>query len=115
MLLCHISRVAALKKNNATCTIFDFHVFIALFCHWVFFMSFESFLFCFEAQIFTLALSIVSNQKKSISSSQIYVKPASVAFLLGVEKLMGSMLGPNRAIAKTLKDVPTAAMSDARH
>ena len=40
-----------------------------------------------------------------------------VVYLLGVGKVIGSMLGPNRVKDKDvkLKAVPTAAMSDARY
>ncbi len=38
-----------------------------------------------------------------------------VAYLLCVGKVMGSMLGPNRIIAKDVKVVPTDEMLDARH
>ena len=39
----------------------------------------------------------------------------TIAYLLGVGKVMGSMLGPNRVIAKDVKVVLIATMSVARH
>ncbi len=54
----------------------------------------------------------------NIKSSVIVIRPESVAYheayLLGVGKVMGSMLGPSHVIAKDVKKC-TAAISDAQH
>ncbi len=63
-------------------------------------------------------LSLIITNTKRLFSQKYAVEntyDGDVVHLLGLGKVMGSILGPNIVIAQTLKGVPTAAMSDARH